>query len=403
MPLLQDVQDEYGGYGIVVEHALKPILDRTDKAAGDIAVVFDKNAMENSGYAEVIAEVTRERVWLVEFYDSDPDPPVRWADGVMEVRDAGGAWHAVRACFKYTTQKPWTRFPIQPRTVVMNSILACIAGGRNKALAARAYDFLNAELAGTGLAIHIPETVKNCSKAEIPLWVESLGGQAVIKVPYSNAGQGVYTILGQKELDDFMAIDHKYEKFIVQSLVGSPSWQAHRAGRQGVFYHVGTVPDKKKDIYVSDLRMMVCANDSGFRPVAIYARRSRHPLVKKLEDHPDVTSWEMLGTNLSVKLDDNEWTTEANRLLLMDRKDFNKLGIGVDDLIDAYVQTVLSIVAIDKMCQKLMKPLKDASGQPLLDERGEPRTEFDWKLFSALCPDSVMLDEILKGNGIGKA
>lgn len=299
----------------------------------------------HSGYAEVLADVTQERVWLVEFYDSDPNPPVRWVDGVMHVRDQQDEWHPIRACFKYTTQKPWTRFPIQPKTVVMNSILACIAGGRNKALAARAYDFLNAELAGSGLAIHMPETIKNCSKAEIPLWVESLGGQAVIKVPYSNAGQGVYTILNQRELDDFMATDHKYEKFIVQSLVGSPSWNPNAPPRPGKFYHVGTVPDKKSRIHVCDLRMMVCANEAGFRPVAIYARKSRVPLLKSLADDPNVTSWEMLGTNLSVKLGENEWTTESNRLLLMDRKDFNQLGLGIDDLIDAYVQTVLSIVA----------------------------------------------------------
>lgn len=33
----------------------------------------------------------------------------------------------------------------------------------------------------------------------------------------------------------------------------------------------------------------------------------------------------MLGTNLSVK-EDGKWSTETNRLLLMDRKDFNQLG-----------------------------------------------------------------------------
>lgn len=62
----------------------------------------------------------------------------------------------------------------------------------------------------------------------------------------------------------------------------------------------------------------------------------------------------MLGTNLSVKTDD-EWTTEAQRLLLMDRKDFNQLGLGIDDLIDAYIQTILSVISIDKMCERLMK------------------------------------------------
>lgn len=56
-------------------------------------------------------------------------------------------------------------------------------------MAARAYDFLNAELVGTGLAIKIPETIRNVTMNEIPLWLDSMGGHAVIKVPYSNAGE----------------------------------------------------------------------------------------------------------------------------------------------------------------------------------------------------------------------
>jgi hypothetical protein len=40
----------------------------------------------------------------------------------------------------------------------------------------------------------------------------------------------------------------------------------------------------------------------------------------------------------------------------MDRRDFNKLGIGLDDLIEAYIQTVLSMVAIDKMAERLISP-----------------------------------------------
>ena len=87
----------------------------------------------------------------------------------------------------------------------------------------------------------------------------------------------------------------------------------------------------------------------------------------------------MLGTNLSVKLPDGSWTTEPSRLVLMDRKDFNQLGVGLDDLIDAYVQTILSVMAIDKMCQRLIKP---ADGT------------FDFDLFRALNPDQVLLDEI---------
>jgi hypothetical protein len=78
----------------------------------------------------------------------------------------------------------------------------------------------------------------------------------------------------------------------------------------------------------------------------------------------------MLGTNLSVKMPDGTWTTESSRLMLMDRKDFNQLGVGLDDLIDAYVQTILSV---------------------LRDEDGE----FDYELFRALNPDEVLLSEIL--------
>lgn len=57
-------------------------------------------------------------------------------------------------------------------------------------MAARAYEFLNSELAGenAGLEIRVPETIRNVTKNEIPLWVESMGGHAVLKVPYSNAG-----------------------------------------------------------------------------------------------------------------------------------------------------------------------------------------------------------------------
>ena len=107
----------------------------------------------------------------------------------------------------------------------------------------------------------------------------------------------------------------------------------------------------------------------------------------------------MLGTNLSVKIDD-EWTTEAQRLLLMDRKDFNQLGIGIDDLIDAYIQTVLSVIAIDKMCKRLMKDnekLEAPGGGNQKDERCPWFDEkvFDFELFAALNPDKALLSEII--------
>lgn len=35
---------------------------------------------------------------------------------------------------------------------------------------------------------------------------------------------------------------------------------------------------------------------------------------------------------------DGSWGTETERLLLMDSRDFNRIGIGIDDLIEAYMQ-----------------------------------------------------------------
>ena len=91
-------------------------------------------------------------------------------------------------------------------------------------------------------------------------------------------------------------------------------------------------------------------------------------------------SWAQLGTNLSVPLGNGKVSLvgrkevdedtrniscrrssspeqfgppESNRLLMMEMKDFNVLGFSVDDLVDAYIQSVLSVIAIDKLCCKL--------------------------------------------------
>jgi hypothetical protein len=132
----------------------------------------------------------------------------------------------------------------------------------------------------------------------------------------------VYTLTNPEELTSFMQMDHHYDKFLVQSLVGNASWSS--IGREGLQYHIGNIPDKRGRTYVSDLRVMVIASDEpgetgGFSPVAIYARRARKPLVRELKGGGE-SSWDMLGTNLSVKLDDGSFTTDTNRLLLMDRK-----------------------------------------------------------------------------------
>lgn len=374
MPLLDDNQEQ-GSYRLMIERTFKLYLKNLrHKINGGLAVVYDKNPMETSGYAEVIADVMQEPVYLTPFYDDDDDPPVHFKDGVMHVRNEEGKFVPIRAAFRYVTQKPWNRLPLHTKTRILNPVIACLAGGRNKMVAAKAYDIFNAELQPNGLKINIPETIRDVSKNEVPLWVKKMGGHAVIKIPYSNAGQGVFTIVTQAELDKFMEQEFEYDLFIVQSLIGNYNWSSTTSS--GKLYQVGTIPNQKNHAFVADIRMMVSSSEKGIRPLCTYARRAEKPLVDHIED--STNSWQMLGTNLSFKNADGSWTTDTNRLVLMDRRDFNKLGVGLDDLIEAYIQTVLSMVAIDKMAQTLV------------NKQGK----FRMRLFKSLNNDPGLISEI---------
>ncbi len=372
MPLVNDNQEQ-GSYKLMIERTFKPYLKR-QKIKGGLAVLYDKNLMEASGYAEVIADVMKEPVYYVPFYDDDPNPPVEFRDGVMHVRNENDEFIPIRAAFRYVTQKPWNRLPLHSKTKILNPTAACLAGGRNKMVAAKAYDFFNAEIIEYGLKINTPETIWDVSKNEVPLWVKKMGGHAVVKVPYSNAGQGVFTIVTQAELDAFMELEFDYDLFIVQSLIGNSNWSSTTSA--GKLYHVGTIPDQKNQTFVADIRMMLSSTPDGIKPLCTYARRAEKPLVDNIED--STNSWQMLGTNLSIKRADGGWDSDTNRLVLMDRRDFNKLGIGLDDLIEAYIQTVLSMVAIDKMAQTLY------------NKQGK----FRMRLFKSLNDDTSLINEI---------
>lgn len=375
MPLLNDNQEQ-GGYRLLMERTIKPTLQRKKRVVkGDLAVVYDKNEMEASGYAKAMADIFGEQVHYVPFYKDNPDPDVQYKDGVMHIRTEAGEWVPIRAAFRYLTQKPWNRLPIHSKTHILNPTVACLAGGRNKMVAAKAYDFFNTELRESGLEIVTPETIWDVSKAEIPLWVNQMGGQAVVKIPYSNAGQGVFTIVDEQELNAFMAQDFDYERFIVQSLIGNYNWSS--ISRRGRLYHVGTMPSPKGNTYVADLRVMISATPEGFKPLCVYARRALKPLEDHIQTGTD--SWNMLGTNLSIKNEDGSWGSDTNRLMLMDRRDFNKLGVGLDDMIEAYIQTVLSTIAIDRMA----KNLHNTKGK------------FRSRLFKSLNNDEGLINEIL--------
>jgi hypothetical protein len=376
MPLMDDNKED-GSYRLLVERTFKPMIEKNrkrNKVKGRLAVIYDKNYMETSGYAATIADVFNEDVLLVPFYSNDENPHIVIKDGVINVIHDGENI-PLRAVFRYVTQKPWNRLPIHSKTLVLNPIVACLAGGRNKMIAAKAYDIYNTELSEHGMKINIPDTIWDVSKEEIPLWVKKLGGQAVIKVPYSNAGQGVYTIINEEELSNFMKLELEYDKFIVQSLIGNYEWSS--VGQQGKFYHVGTIPNSKGETFVADIRMMVSSTEDGIKPLCMYSRRALSPLVDKLKNSQD--SWEILGTNLSVKLGEDKWDSDTNRLLIMDRRDYNKLGLGLDELIETYIQTVLSTIAIDKMCINLFNS----------------QGKFRMKLFKSLNNDQTFLNELM--------
>ena len=98
---------------------------------------------------------------------------------------------------------------------------------------------------------------------------------------------------------------------------------------------------------------MVSWQQERWAPVALYARRARQPMRDELDE--GARSWDVLGTNLSTRHHDGSFGTEPRRLLMMDRRDYRRLGLGIDDLIDVFVQSVMATLAIDDMARRLVK------------------------------------------------
>jgi len=403
-PLLSE-DHEHGGFQRLIEHSFLPRLKRREKKSlpqGGLAVIYDKNYMEASGYATTLADLTHEPVYLApmphEGHVTEDGARAAWfnSDGVLIVRGPNGEEVPIRAAMRYVTQRPWTRVPCGSKTLLTNPVVACLAGGRNKLIASKAYELFNGKLSHTGLQIRTPKTIHDVTLQEVPLWVERFGGYAVVKNPYSNAGQGVWTITSERDLELFKADNHSYDQFIVQALIGDSGWSSRHAGSR--YFHVGTMPNRRGEIFVADLRMMVCSGPDGFKPVSIYARRASTPLPPEL--HPDTPSWPILGTNLSVDQGAGSWAAETERLLLMDERDFNKLGLGPDDLVEGYIQAVLSTLAIDEMASRLSygSPRQSNRADQSQQERATRKGDLKVKLFSSLNNDPALLLEIKQGS-----
>ncbi|AFL86115.1 hypothetical protein Belba_3623 [Belliella baltica DSM 15883] len=346
MPLL-DLNVEQGGYKRLIEKTFKPMVKAHDME-GALAVIYDKNPMENIGYAATVADVFGENVFLAKFEKLDNDPPVKFENGVMFIRNEKDEWVKIRAAFRYVTQEPWARLPKTTKTLLLNPIEACLSGGRNKEVASAAYDSFNEEFAENGISIFTPKTFRKVKYSELQGHLDRLGGSMVIKVPDSNAGQGVYTVVNQKELDHAMSEIDPKDQYLVQELIHS-NFSANLDPSKA-WYHVGTIPDSKGRSFAFDLRLMMHATEEGIRPLAVYSRRSRFPLNEELPE--EMNSWEVYGTNLSIKGEDG-WTYADERLMLFDIRNFGLLGVGIDELIKGFVQSAMAVYAIDQNAIKI--------------------------------------------------
>ena len=103
MPLRNE-EDERGGYATLLERSFLPLLKRRGLPKGALAVLWDKNEMEVTGYASVLADLTGERVLLARLPTSEGRDAVRCSDdGVLSVKDPEGNWTPLRAAFRYVT------------------------------------------------------------------------------------------------------------------------------------------------------------------------------------------------------------------------------------------------------------------------------------------------------------
>ncbi|WDF70806.1 hypothetical protein PQ465_10605 [Sphingobacterium oryzagri] len=345
MPL-PEYNVESGGYYKLMSETFKPIVDDHEET-GALALIYDKNPMENVGYAAAIADIFGEPVYLAEF-KSDETPSVKFIDNKLHIADENGELIPIRAAFRYVTQHPWDRIPRKSKTLLLNPIEACLAGGRNKSVAYEAYRDFNTAFEQDGLKINTPQTMLNVALEDLHTYFEKLGGNMVIKVPDSNAGQGVYTVTSQKEFDRaYKALQaNPDDRYLIQELIKSNA----DSELGDAFYHVGTLPDTKGRSFAFDARMMIHSTANGLRPLAIYSRKSKYPLNQPLPS--DLDSWEIYGTNLSIKNTDG-WSYDDVRLILFDIKNFGILGLGLDELIEGFIQSCMAVYTIDHQAKKM--------------------------------------------------
>ena len=111
--------------------------------------------MEARGYSLAIAQIMKMDVYLVEMPDKlgAENKYSRFSKdnkNVLQIRlKEEGEWINVSACLRMLKSKPWNRITLPekdcaPCTQFINPLVIDLAGGKDKGLASKAYEFYNA-------------------------------------------------------------------------------------------------------------------------------------------------------------------------------------------------------------------------------------------------------------------
>jgi hypothetical protein len=95
--------DEHRGYRFLIENSFLPALKKKRLPKGALAVIYDKNYMETSGYASTLSDLTGEDVYLIPHFDNE-NQFISFEDGVMMLSMESSEKVPIRAAFRYVTQ-----------------------------------------------------------------------------------------------------------------------------------------------------------------------------------------------------------------------------------------------------------------------------------------------------------
>jgi len=296
---------------------------------------------------------------------------------VMYVKDdleGETKWVPIRACFRTLSAAPWIRIPVSNnlKTFMYPHPITCLTTGKNKLLANYAYEQFNEKYRGFGLEIKTPRTVSGVEKKDIrEIIKQEFGFRAIIKTPYDGHGRGIYVVRDEADVDKFLALDSsRYNLFLVQDLIGFETDICK--DNPSRYTHVGYVgPDHSK--YAYSLRMIVTDSPTGYKLICICGARASMPFYRGRADVVDEQSDLSYITNIVPKeLEGMERDIPASE------DGVKRMGFTVDNVVDAYLQSVMCMLAIDQVCQNLFR--EDGC--------------LDLELLKKLCPDPQLLSEV---------